>query len=72
MMGDTAREVNIGQNIMSQSKAEEYVIWRFSKNAMKAFDMLQPQLYIKTNLEMHKTDYTDEKTKVQIDTRLLP
>lgn len=42
---------------------------KISKTAMKVFDLSEPQLYIKINLEMYKTDYTDEN---KVNTRLFP
>lgn len=32
---------------------------------VKVFDVSEPQLYIKTNLELYKTDYSDEQNKVK-------
>lgn len=71
MLGDTGGKDNWGQNITcTQCKAGESLYGlKISKTAMKVFDLSEPRLYIKINLEMYKTDYTDEN---KVNTRLFP
>lgn len=64
-MENTVGNNNWGQLLYADNARQKNLYnLKISKNAIKVSDLLEPQLYNKTNVEMYKTDYIYEKNEV--------